>query len=103
MSPNGAGKSTILKTIFGLNKISSGQALWHVAKISPVPHEIAELGIAFLPQGRKVLKYLTVDENLDIGGYTVKNQKEAKRRKAEIYDIFPALKAKNSKRSFYEN
>jgi branched-chain amino acid transport system ATP-binding protein len=94
MGPNGAGKSTILKSIFGLAPNSSGAVLWHGTAVEPVPHEMVARGIAFVPQGRRVFTHLTVSENLDVGGFIVKDKKELKRRKAEILETFPALKAK---------
>src|SRR3989338_3469324 len=75
MGPNGAGKSTILKAIFGLAPIDSGEVLWHEKKIVPVPHEIVGRGISFVPQGRRVFSHLTVFENLEIGGFTVVDKK----------------------------
>ena len=99
MGPNGAGKSTVLKTIFGLVKANEGQILWHQKPLAPIPYEIVNLGIAFVPQGRRVFRFLTVDENLEVGGYIIKDKKELKRRKEEILDIFPALKAKRKVRS----
>ncbi len=94
MGPNGAGKSTILKTIFGLAPIESGKVLWHEKEIEPVSHEIVERGIAFVPQGRRVFKHLTVLENLEIGGFVTKNSREIKERVREVLEIFPALRQK---------
>ena len=94
MGPNGAGKSTILKAIFGLAPIESGKVFWHEKEIKPVSHEIVERGIAFVPQGRRVFKHLSVLENLEIGGWTTKNSHEVKERIAEVLEIFPALKHK---------
>ena len=99
MGPNGAGKSTILKAIFGLNQISSGQILWHEKPLIPIPYEIVNLGIAFVPQGRRVFTRLTVEENLEIGGYILKNKHELKKHKEEVLNIFPALKAKRKQKS----
>lgn len=94
MGPNGAGKSTVLKAIFGLAPIYSGEALWHGKRFHPVPHEVVKRGIAFVPQGRRVFKYLTVEENLEIGGFIVSDKKELRRRMDEVMELFPALKAK---------
>ncbi len=94
MGPNGAGKSTILKAIFGLAPIESGNVLWHGHQIKPVPHEVVERGIAFVPQGRRVFRHLSVKENLEIGGWSIKNKKELNERIEEVLDIFPALRAK---------
>lgn len=99
MGPNGAGKSTVLKAIFGIAPVHSGDVLWHGAKFMPVPHEVVERGIAFVPQGRRVFKYLTVEENLEIGGFVVKDKKELRRRMDEAMELFPALKAKRNAKS----
>ncbi|MEK7617609.1 MAG: ABC transporter ATP-binding protein [Patescibacteria group bacterium] len=99
MGPNGAGKSTALKAIFGLAKVDSGQILWHNSPVSPVPYEMVNLGISFVPQGRRVFKHLSVEENLEIGAYTVKNSHETKRRISELMEMFPVLKAKKQSKS----
>ena len=94
MGPNGAGKSTILKTIFGLAPIHSGKILWHEKEIKPVSYEVVQRGIAFVPQGRRVFGNLTVEENLEIGGFIVVNKQELKRRITELMETFPVLKQK---------
>ena len=94
MGPNGAGKSTILKTIFGLAPIHSGRVLWHEKEIEPVSYEVVQRGISFVPQGRRVFGNLTVEENLEIGGFIVGDKKELKRRIAEVMETFPMLKQK---------
>lgn len=94
MGPNGAGKSTILKVIFGLAPIYSGKVLWHEKEITPIPHEVVQRGIAFVPQGRRVFSHLTVEENLEIGGFIVGDNKELRRRIAEVMETFPVLKHK---------
>ena len=99
MGPNGAGKSTVLKAIFGLAPIHSGEVLWHEKGFKPVPHEVVKRGIAFVPQGRRVFKYLTVEENLEIGGFIVGDKRELARRMDEVMETFPALKAKRKAKS----
>ena len=94
MGPNGAGKSTILKAIFGLAPIQSGKVLWHGKQFHPKSHEVVERGIAFVPQGRRVFKHLTVEENIEIGAHFVRNRDEVRRRKNEVFETFPALKYK---------
>lgn len=94
MGPNGAGKSTILKTVFGLAPIESGKVYWHGIEIKPVSHEMVERGISFVPQGRRVFRNLSVWENLEIGGWAIKNVSEIKERIAEVLEIFPILKHK---------
>ncbi len=96
MGPNGAGKSTVLKAIFGLAPISSGAVLWHEKSFIPVTHEAVQRGIAFVPQGRRVFRNLTVEENLEMGAFVVSDKKEARRRIEEAMVLFPALKAKRA-------
>lgn len=99
MGPNGAGKSTVLKAIFGLAPLASGEILWHEVPITPEPHEMVGLGIAFVPQGRRVFTHLTVEDNLEIGAYTVQNRGEIRRRLDEVMDLFPVLKQKRREKS----
>ncbi len=99
MGPNGAGKSTILKAIFGLAPIESGEVLWHEKKVKPVSYEMVERGISFVPQGRRVFKHLTVKENLEVGGYVIKDQQIIKKRIEEVLELFPALKGKLKEKS----
>ncbi|NCO04888.1 MAG: ABC transporter ATP-binding protein [Candidatus Magasanikbacteria bacterium] len=91
IGPNGAGKSTILKTIFGLELIHSGNVLWQGKKIIPVSHEVVQRGISFVPQGRRVFSHLTIEENLEIGGFIVSDKTDLKRRIVEVMKIFPVL------------
>ena len=99
MGPNGAGKSTVLKAIFGLAPMASGSILWHGSAVRPVSYEMVERGISFVPQGRRVFKHLTIEENLEIGGITVRDKKELKRRIDEVMDIFPVLRHKRKRKS----
>jgi len=99
LGPNGAGKSTILKAIFGLVPISAGQVFWHGKPFTPISHEVTERGIAFVPQGRRVFSRLTVEENLEIGGFTIRSKQELKRRIEEVMEIFPVLKRKRKLKS----
>lgn len=94
MGPNGAGKSTILKAVFGLVPMESGELKWHEESIAPDPITAVERGISFVPQGRRVFRYLTVLENLELGGATIKDKKILKDRIEEVLDIFPALRSK---------
>ena len=90
---NGAGKSTTLKTISGLlfpregSVKLEGQAIDHVQ-----PHEIAALGVAHVPEGRHVFPRLTVDENLKMGAFTVKDPKMLERQQEFVFHLFPRLK-----------
>lgn len=99
MGPNGAGKSTVLKSIFGLAPVDRGKVLWHENEVRPISHEMVERGISFVPQGRRVFKHLTVKENLEVGGYVVKDQKKIKERMEEVLDLFPMLRDKLKSKS----
>ena len=94
MGPNGAGKSTALKAMFGLAPIESGEVRWRGEVIKPVPHEVVKRGLAFVPQGRRVFRHLTVLENLEVGGWIVGNKKLIAERITEMLDLLPALKPK---------
>lgn len=96
MGPNGAGKSTVLKAVFGLAPIASGAVYWHELPITPIPHEVVRRGISFVPQGRRVFASLTVEENLETGGFVLQNESDIKRRMEEMLEIFPALKSKRT-------
>lgn len=94
MGPNGAGKSTVLKTIFGLTPFDAGEIIWRGRPLKPVTHRMAGEGIVLVPQGRRVFGRLTIDENLQIGGFVIKDRDELSRRIDEALRFFPVLKAK---------
>jgi branched-chain amino acid transport system ATP-binding protein len=91
---NGAGKSTTLRAIAGLLEPRTGSITFRGQDITRLPsHERALLGIALVPEGRHVFPFLTVRENLELGGF--KNRKDgAKVRHMidEIFDMFPRLR-----------
>ena len=99
MGPNGAGKSTVLKAAFGLTPVASGHISWEGKTVSPIPYEMVARGIAFVPQGRRVFTDLTVEENLEVGGYTNRDAKITKERIAGVYELFPVLKEKRRAKS----
>lgn len=94
MGPNGAGKSTALKAVFGLAPIDSGRVMWHEEEVAPTPTAAVKRGISFVPQGRRVFRTLTVRENLEIGGASIKDKKILESRIEEVLNIFPALRGK---------
>lgn len=99
MGPNGAGKSTILKSIFGLVHLNNGEIFWQGDRLVRVTYEIAKLGIAFIPQGRRVFRHLTVEENLEMGGFMFNDNVSLKRKLEESMDIFPILRDKRKAKS----
>lgn len=100
MGPNGAGKSTILKACFGIAPLTQGKVRWHGDVIKkPIPHEMVERGLSYVPQGRRVFKHLSVLENLEVGGHMIKSKKIREERIADVLETFPALKAKLKSKS----
>ncbi|MBI3840553.1 MAG: ABC transporter ATP-binding protein [Thaumarchaeota archaeon] len=93
VGPNGSGKSTLLKTIAGLTRIYSGTVTLDDKTISGLPaHEIARLGLAYLPQTESTFTQLTVKENFRMAAYTVSSS-EYPSRLAEATKHFPRLSA----------
>ena len=92
IGPNGAGKSTLIKTIMGLVKPKSGQILYNGEDITNLPaHKRAGLGIGYVPEGRRVFGKLTVEENLRMGAYELKDKAKIAENIKMVYDIFPRL------------
>ncbi len=92
LGPNGAGKSTVLKAIFGLVPLDHGAVHWHGEVIVSRPEDMARRGITFVPQGRRVFSHLTVRENLEVGGFVVRDPRIIKERIGEALELFPLLK-----------
>ena len=89
---NGAGKSTTLNTISGLLKPRSGSVSFEDHNIVGVPaHKIVSHGMALCPEGRRVFLQMTVQENLEMGGYT-RPAAEIENSLADVYERFPRLK-----------
>jgi len=91
VGPNGSGKSTLLKTISGLTTLYQGRIVFDSRVISGLPpHEIARLGLAYLPQTESSFTQLTVTENFKMAGYTV-SREDFEERLREALGIFPRL------------
>uniref|UniRef100_UPI00351D4638 ABC transporter ATP-binding protein n=1 Tax=Modicisalibacter muralis TaxID=119000 RepID=UPI00351D4638 len=92
LGSNGAGKSTTLKTISGLVRAQSGDVSLAGDSIKSLPaHDIARLGVVHVPEGRCILRGLSVKENLELGAFTVKDAATRRRRIEEVYALFPIL------------
>ncbi len=97
LGANGAGKTTTLRTISGLLTPSAGSILYFGKEISHLETEkIAKIGIAQSPEGRQVFRDLTVEENLKVGAFTLKNRKEIKANFAKVYGLFPVLQQRRN-------
>ncbi len=93
VGPNGSGKSTLLKTISGLTTIYQGKVTLDGKVLSGLaPHEVAKLGLAYLPQTESVFTQLSVAENFKMAGYTVKAE-DVNSRLEESLNIFPQLRS----------
>lgn len=89
---NGAGKSTLMKTISGLVKTNSGSIVLNGQEITKFPaHKIAELGVAYVPEGRRLFSKLSVMENLLVGSYLKLVRPHRKKNFEEIFELFPIL------------
>ncbi|WP_323690412.1 ABC transporter ATP-binding protein [Rhizobium sp. AN95] len=96
MGPNGAGKSTLLKTLYGMTTIKEGGIDWRGKNIAgSTSRAILGEGISFVPQGRCNFPVMTVDENLQMAAYTIRDAK-VKADRDYVYDLFPILKTRRS-------
>ncbi len=94
---NGAGKTTILHTVTGLLKPKSGKIEFEGTDITKMPgHKIVALGMAHVPEGRRVFADLTVYENLMLGAYTRKSKEEIEQTLQMVYTRFPRLQERKT-------
>jgi branched-chain amino acid transport system ATP-binding protein len=90
---NGAGKTTVLHTISGLLRASTGEILLDGKNLQKVPaHSIIEMGLAHVPEGRHIFSRMTVEENLRMGAYIIKDAKQINENLERVYHHFPRLK-----------
>lgn len=94
---NGAGKTSILKAISGLVRPSAGEILYDGADITRrSPSDIVARGISHVPEGRRMFKLMTVQDNLRLGAYLIRDSKTIAEGLARVYDHFPILKEKRN-------
>ena len=90
---NGAGKSTTLNTVSGLLRSKTGSITFNGQDLGKIPpHKIVSMGLAQVPEGRRVFLSMTVQENLEMGAYTRKNSVEIAEELEKVYERFPRLK-----------
>ena len=90
---NGAGKSTLLMTISGVNKAAAGEIVFDNKNIENLPpHDIVNLGISQVPEGRRIFARLTVEDNLRLGASSNEKGKHFDQDVKDVYDLFPVLK-----------
>ena len=96
---NGAGKSTLLMTISGVNKAATGIIKFDEKNIESLPpHEIVNLGISQVPEGRRIFSRLSVEDNLRLGASSNEKGKNFDIDVKGVYDLFPVLKDRLSQR-----
>ena len=96
---NGAGKSTLLMTISGVNKAAAGEIFFQSKSIANLPpHDIVNLGISQVPEGRRIFSRLTVEDNLRLGASVNEKGKNFDQDSKGVYDLFPVLKDRLSQR-----
>lgn len=93
---NGAGKSSLMKCIAGLLKPQEGEIWCGETKLEAAPHKVVEQGVCLVPEGRWIFPNLTVEENLLLGGYTVKDRESGIKR---AYQMFSRLEERKKQRA----
>lgn len=94
---NGAGKTTTLQTITGMIPAKKGSITFNGVDITKIPgHKIVPMGMAHVPEGRRVFAQLTVLDNLKLGAYTRKDQKEIQESLDMVYKHFPRLEERKN-------
>jgi len=100
LGSNGAGKTTLLNTISGLLKCTSGEISFMGKRIENLPaHQIVALGIAHIPEGRKIFPYLTVKENLLMGSCLPETWKGRNQLLEKVCSLFPILQERSHQRA----
>ncbi len=94
---NGAGKTTILHTISGLLSPKVGSVMFEGKDITKIPgHKIVSMGMAHVPEGRRVFAQLTVLQNLKLGAYTRKDKQELQQTLKTVFERFPRLEERQN-------
>jgi branched-chain amino acid transport system ATP-binding protein len=95
IGPNGAGKTTLVKTVMGFLKPQTGSVKFKSKEIGKLPtYDIVKKGLTMIPEGREIFPRMTIEENLMLGAYTLKDKAKIKESKEKVYEIFPVLKKK---------
>lgn len=97
VGPNGAGKTTLLRAISGLTKVTNGKIVFDGMEINNLPpHKIVKLGVIHCPERRRIFPDMTVRENLEMGAYSIRDEKEVRERFRKIFESFPILEERQS-------
>ena len=94
---NGAGKTTTLQTLTGILSPKSGSIVFEGKDLTRTPaHKIVEMGMAHVPEGRRIFQQLTVYENLKLGAYTLRSKENIEQNLSYIYAHFPRLQERRN-------
>ncbi len=97
---NGAGKTTALRAIMGSIRAWKGRVLLQGEDVTRLsPHSKANRGLVLVPEGRQLFPDMSVEENLEMGGYSHRARKRAKDNLARVYELFPRLKERRKQKS----
>lgn len=97
---NGAGKTTTLHTITGLVPAKSGSMMYNgVDLLKTHNNKIVTLGMAHIPEGRHVFTHMSVEENLEMGAFSLKDQSDLKKDLDMVYGLFPRLKERRNQKA----
>ncbi|WP_282118456.1 ABC transporter ATP-binding protein [Ruegeria atlantica] len=97
LGANGAGKTTLMKTVSGVMDPEKGKITFEGDEIQgSEPHKVVQQGIVHVPEGREVFPLLTVDENLSLGAYTLKDKGQIDHDRDLVFSYFPILKERRN-------
>ncbi|CUH41477.1 ABC transporter ATP-binding protein [Ruegeria atlantica] len=97
LGANGAGKTTLMKTVSGVMDPEKGKITFEGDEIQgSEPHKVVQKGIVHVPEGREVFPLLTVDENLSLGAYTLKDKGQVDHDRDLVFSYFPILKERRN-------
>jgi len=97
---NGVGKTTLLQTIMGFLKPKKGSVFFQQNEITGTKsHILAEMGISYVPQGKAIFPHMSVEEHIDIGAWTLRDNKGKKSTLEKVYYLFPRLRERKSQKA----
>ena len=100
LGANGAGKTTVLRTISGQLTPTAGKIWYRGEEITGrPPGQLVRRGIVHVPEGRQIIRELTVEENLRVGAYTRRSSSDVKRSLDDVYQLFPRLHERHRQRA----
>ena len=101
LGANGVGKSTLLKAIYGFLKPNAGEIYMDGQRVDGTPtYKLIDLGISYIPQHTGIFRWMSVEENIQLGGWTFRRDKQRLKRKiGENYERFPILKEKRKQQA----